>query len=610
MIKPTRKIKAISLVLLDSFLIILANYISFIFMVPFVIINRDYLAITLISSVVCYLFYGGIFKVFTRINRYTNLNELLGIFAALTFMLFSIFPLFYLFNQELMYQISLRLVVFSYIMALLLIASSRLGWRVWVELKNKNGRSNEKKVRILIIGAGEGGQLLYQSFLGSQIVDNIEVVGFVDDDCNKWGTYLLGKKVLGNTREINQLIQTFRINMVTIAIPSLPKKKIQQLVQSIENKNIKVNMVPSFEEIATGKINVSQLKEVDVIDLLGREEVSLDLESISYQLKGQTILVTGAGGSIGSEICRQVLAFEPAKLILLGHGENSIYSIHRELTILDPQRKVEILPIIADIQDRERIFYLMEKYHPTIVYHAAAHKHVPLMEYNPTEAIKNNINGTKNVAEAAKKNHVKNFVMISSDKANRPPNVMGATKRIAEMLITSLNQSGETKFSAVRFGNVLGSRGSVIPLFKEQILRGGPITVTDFRMTRYFMTIPEASRLVIQSGALAKGGEIFVLDMDKPIKIVDLAKNMIHLSGYTEEEDIEIVETGIRPGEKLYEELLLEKEKKETQIFEKIFVGDIKGFSLKEVTQLIEQLPEDESEAAKKVIAFANASNE
>ena len=578
-------------------------------MVPFVIINRDYLAITLISSVVCYLFYGGIFKVFTRINRYTNLNELLGIFAALTFMLFSIFPLFYLFNQELMYQISLRLVVFSYIMALLLIASSRLGWRVWVELKNKNGRSNEKKVRILIIGAGEGGQLLYQSFLGSQIVNNIEVVGFVDDDCNKWGTYLLGKKVLGNTREINQLIQTFRINMVTIAIPSLPKKKIQQLVQSIENKNIKVNMVPSFEEVATGKINVSQLKEVDVIDLLGREEVSLDLESISHQLEGQTILVTGSGGSIGSEICRQVLAFEPAKLILLGHGENSIYSIHRELTTLDPQRKVEILPIIADIQDRERIFYLMEKYHPTIVYHAAAHKHVPLMEYNPTEAIKNNINGTKNVAEAAKKNHVKNFVMISSDKANRPPNVMGATKRIAEMLITSLNQSGETKFSAVRFGNVLGSRGSVIPLFKEQILRGGPITVTDFRMTRYFMTIPEASRLVIQSGALAKGGEIFVLDMDKPIKIVDLAKNMIHLSGYTEE-DIEIVETGIRPGEKLYEELLLEKEKKETQIFEKIFVGDIKGFSLKEVTQLIEQLPEDESEAAKKVIAFANASNE
>lgn len=578
-------------------------------MVPFVIINRDYLAITLISSVVCYLFYGGIFKVFTRINRYTNLNELLGIFAALTFMLFSIFPLFYLFNQELMYQISLRLVVFSYIMALLLIASSRLGWRVWVELKNKNGRSNEKKVRILIIGAGEGGQLLYQSFLGSQIVNNIEVVGFVDDDCNKWGTYLLGKKVLGNTREINQLIQTFRINMVTIAIPSLPKKKIQQLVQSIENKNIKVNMVPSFEEVATGKINVSQLKEVDVIDLLGREEVSLDLESISHQLEGQTILVTGAGGSIGSEICRQVLAFEPAKLILLGHGENSIYSIHRELTTLDPQRKVEILPIIADIQDRERIFYLMEKYHPTIVYHAAAHKHVPLMEYNPTEAIKNNINGTKNVAEAAKKNHVKNFVMISSDKANRPPNVMGATKRIAEMLITSLNQSGETKFSAVRFGNVLGSRGSVIPLFKEQILRGGPIIVTDFRMTRYFMTIPEASRLVIQSGALAKGGEIFVLDMDKPIKIVDLAKNMIHLSGYTEE-DIEIVETGIRPGEKLYEELLLEKEKKETQIFEKIIVGDIKGFSLKEVTQLIEQLPEDESEAAKKVIAFANASNE
>ncbi|EAC2688492.1 polysaccharide biosynthesis protein, partial [Listeria monocytogenes] len=294
------------------------------------------------------------------------------------------------------------------------------------------------------------------------------------------------------------------------------------------------------------------------------------------------ILVTGAGGSIGSEICRQVIQFNPKKLVLLGHGENSIYLIDRELKINFKDNITEIVPVIADIQDREKMFEIMNEVKPDIVYHAAAHKHVPLMEYNPKEAVKNNIYGTKNTAEAAKAAKVKNFVMVSTDKANNPPNVMGATKRISEMIVTGLNEKGCTKFSAVRFGNVLGSRGSVIPVFREQIAKGGPITVTDFRMTRYFMTIPEASRLVIQSGALAKGGEIFILDMGEPVKIVDLAKNMIRLSGYSEEE-IEIIETGIRPGEKLYEELLLDKERNDEAVFEKIFVGNIKGYSLEEV---------------------------
>ncbi|MEY8445370.1 nucleoside-diphosphate sugar epimerase/dehydratase [Enterococcus ratti] len=609
MIQITRKIKMVSLILCDSFLIILAHGIIFLFMAPFIQLIKEYFVINAIVFIVFYLFYGWIFKVFTRINRYTNLNELLGIFATLAFTLFSLFPFTYLINQQVSHRVSIRLVLFTYLMSLVLIASSRLTWRLIIEYRNKKNCSNEKKTRILIIGAGKGGQLLYQSFLGSKNVSNIEIVGFVDDDPDKYGTYLLGKKVLGETTELNQLIQTLNINMVTIAISSLSSKKIQQVIQSIENKQVKINKIPSIEEIATGKINVSQLKEIDVVDLLGRKEVKIDLESISEQLQGQTILVTGAGGSIGSEICRQVLAFKPAKLLLVGHGENSIYLIHRELCAKYKHTKTEIFPIIADIQDRERIFDLMKTYRPTIVYHAAAHKHVPLMECNPKEAIKNNIIGTKNVAEAAKENQVRNFVMISSDKANHPPNVMGATKRVAEMLVTSLNQSGQTKFSAVRFGNVLGSRGSVIPLFKEQIKKGGPVTVTDFRMTRYFMTIPEASRLVIQSGALAKGGEIFILDMRDPIKIIDLAKNMIYLSGYTEDE-IAIVETGIRPGEKLYEELLLDKEKKEKQVFEKIFVGNVKGFSLEEVNQFIEYLPEDENEAAKKIVAFANASNE
>lgn len=295
-------------------------------------------------------------------------------------------------------------------------------------------------------------------------------------------------------------------------------------------------------------------------------------------------------------------------MLLLGHGENSIYQIHRELKNLNQNESTEFIPIIADIQDRHKIFEIMNHYHPNVVYHAAAHKHVPLMEYNPSEAVKNNVLGTKNVAEAAKANNVKNFVMISSDKANNPPNVMGATKRIAEMIVTSLNESGKTKFSAVRFGNVLGSRGSVIPVFREQIAEGGPITITDFRMTRYFMTIPEASRLVIQSGALAKGGEIFVLDMSEPVKIVDLAKKMIRLSGYSEDE-IEIVESGIRPGEKLYEELLLDKERNDEEVYEKIFVGNIHGFSFNEVIDFVDQLPKEDKELAREVVYFANASN-
>lgn len=460
----------------------------------------------------------------------------------------------------------------------------------------------------LIVGAGEGGRILYNSFLGSKTAQEIHVVGFVDDDPNKRNTYLSGKKVLGALKDIPVLIEKYDIQMVTIAIPSLSRKKLRRIFELVESARVKVNTMPSIEELASGKISVSKLKTIDVVDLLGRDEVKLDIESIKDQITDKVILVTGAGGSIGSEICRQIIQFNPAKLLLLGHGENSIYLIDRELRTHHQNCPTEIVPIIADIQDREKINEIMEQYHPDIVYHAAAHKHVPLMEYNPKEAVKNNIFGTKNVAEAAKAAKVKNFVMVSTDKANNPPNVMGSTKRIAEMIVTGLNEEGCTKFSAVRFGNVLGSRGSVIPVFREQIAQGGPITVTDFRMTRYFMTIPEASRLVIQSGALAKGGEIFILDMSEPVKIVDLAKNMIRLSGYSEDE-IEIIETGIRPGEKLYEELLLDKERNDEAVYEKIFVGNIKGYSIQKVMDFVKSLPQDDEQLAKDIVTFANASN-
>ncbi|GEN91994.1 hypothetical protein TKO01_20400 [Tetragenococcus koreensis] len=460
----------------------------------------------------------------------------------------------------------------------------------------------------LIIGAGEGGRVLYNSFLGSKTATDIHVVGFVDDDPNKQNVYLSNVKVLGKIKDLPQLIQKYNIDMVTIAMPSLPRKKLREIFDLLENNQVTVNTMPSMEELAAGKINISKLKEIDVVDLLGRDEAELDVDSIKDQITGKTILVTGAGGSIGSEITRQVIKFNPRQLVLLGHGENSIYLIHRELNSRYKNQTTEIVPIIADVQNREKIFEVMKKYQPEIVYHAAAHKHVPLMEFNPKEAVKNNIYGTKNVAEAAKANAVEHFVMVSTDKANNPPNVMGATKRIAEMIVTGMNEEGTTMFSAVRFGNVLGSRGSVIPLFREQLANGGPLTVTDFRMTRYFMTIPEASRLVIQSGALAKGGEVFVLDMHEPVKIVDLAKNMVRLSGYSED-DIEIVETGIRPGEKLYEELLLDKERSEEQVHDQIFVGNVNGYSLDKVLDFVSHLPEDDEQLAYEVVGFANSSN-
>lgn len=600
----TRRRKIATLVVVDSLLLIAANIAAAKFMKPFVSISMDLILISIGLSIGFYLFYGSLFKVFTRINRYTNLREIIAIFSSLSASAASSILILLFINR----RYSLRLVIFAYLLSLLLIIGSRLIWRIYIETKNMRYVSADSAKNTLIVGAGEGGRILYNSFLGSKTAQDIHVVGFVDDDPNKRNTYLSGKKVLGALKDIPELIEKYDIQMVTIAIPSLSRKKLRRIFELVESAHVKVNTMPSIEELASGKISVSKLKTIDVVDLLGRDEVELDIESIKDQITDKVILVTGAGGSIGSEICRQIIQFNPAKLLLLGHGENSIYLIDRELRTHHQNCPTEIVPIIADIQDREKINEIMEQYHPDIVYHAADHKHVPLMEYNPKEAVKNNIFGTKNVAEAAKAAKVKNFVMVSTDKANNPPNVMGSTKRIAEMIVTGLNEEGCTKFSAVRFGNVLGSRGSVIPVFREQIAQGGPITVTDFRMTRYFMTIPEASRLVIQSGALAKGGEIFILDMSEPVKIVDLAKNMIRLSGYSEDE-IEIIETGIRPGEKLYEELLLDKERNDEAVYEKIFVGNIKGYSIQKVMDFVKSLPQDDEQLAKDIVTFANASN-
>ncbi|MCE4966135.1 polysaccharide biosynthesis protein [Staphylococcus chromogenes] len=471
-------------------------------------------------------------------------------------------------------------------MHLILIGGSRLSWRLYRRMFMED---NVKKQPTLIVGAGEGGSMMINQMYRSPYM-GMEPVLVVDDDPRKQKMHIAqGVKVQGTTNDIPELIKRFRIKKVIIAIPTLSQKRLQEITKIAENPGIDVLIMPNIEGVMTGEIEVQQLKRVDVEDLLGREPVELDMAAISKELTGRTIMVTGAGGSIGSEICRQVCRFEPERIVLLGHGENSIYLIHQELQNLY-QSRIDIIPVIADVQDRNRIEHIIQTYAPYVIYHAAAHKHVPLMEANPREAVKNNVIGTKNVAELAKQYGVRKFVMISTDKAVNPPNVMGASKRVAEMVVQSLNdENSKTDLVAVRFGNVLGSRGSVIPLFKKQIEAGGPVTVTHPEMTRYFMTIPEASRLVLQAGALAKGGEVFVLDMGEPVKIVDLAKNLIRLSGYTIE-DIGIEFTGVRPGEKLYEELLSEEEIHPEQVYEKIYRGKVRTVSNAEIETIVEEL--------------------
>ncbi|UQF24048.1 polysaccharide biosynthesis protein [Vagococcus lutrae] len=587
----------------DSALILIGNLFAYYYMMPLILIEDRVWWRSLAIQLIIYWLCGIVLNIFNRVNRSTSLKELAAIWLALTAGLVGQF-IFYIFVTD---TYSRRHIILTYMASMFLITMSRVVWRLFIDYQtSKKADCQTNPLRTLVIGAGAGGGVLLNTLASSVHPGEIKVVGLVDDDPDKLGTYYYGKKIMGNIDDLSDLIDDYEIEMLTVAIPSLPASGYQKIVDIAQDKEVKVNTLPSIEEIASGQLTVSKLRHIDVVDLLGRQEVQLDNAVIENQVKNQTVMVTGAGGSIGSEICRQVMRFIPDKIILLGHGENSIYLIERELKQAFKHQKTEIIPVIADIQDRERIFKKMHEFKPTVVYHAAAHKHVPLMEVNPTEAVKNNIYGTKNVVEAAIDAHVESFVMISTDKATNPPNVMGATKRIAEMIVTGLNGNG-TKISAVRFGNVLGSRGSVVPVFREQIAKGGPVTVTDFRMTRYFMTIPEASRLVLQAGAMAKGGEIFILDMGEPVKIYDLAKKMIQLSGYQEGE-IEIIETGIRKGEKLYEELLVDKERAAEQVYEKIFVGNIKGFDYDTVITRVENFSNDPKQLAKEVVAFANES--
>ena len=580
--KLSRNVKRIILLAMDMILILLSMILSREFLDIIVDIPNEQFYIAVVFVQIVYVAIAIRLKVFSLITRYTGTKTYMKIGGSLL----CAYVFLLLFSTFIWKNFSYRFILVAFITSFVALIVPRLIWKYMHEQSKVHQASENQPIRTLVVGAGDGGNLFINTVEEKKI--NIEIVGIIDQDPNKIGSFIRSYKVLGDRNDIPRLVEEFNVEQVTIAIPSLSGRDREAIVAICKSVVVPVNNMPSIEDIFSGDVTVSDFQEIDIADLLGRPEVVLDQKELNLYFEGKTILVTGAGGSIGSEICRQIARFSPKRLLLLGHGENSIYLIHRELQE-KYGKSIELIPVIADIQDRERIFDIMATYQPNVVYHAAAHKHVPLMEYNPHEAVKNNIFGTKNVAEAAKAANVEKFVMISTDKAVNPPNVMGATKRVAEMIVTNLNEPGKTQFAAVRFGNVLGSRGSVVPLFKEQIKNGGPVTVTDFRMTRYFMTIPEASRLVIQAGHLARGGEIFVLDMGEPVQILELARKVILLSGHTEEE-IGIVESGIRPGEKLYEELLSSEERVSEQIHEKIFVGRVTNKAPEVVTSFINHL--------------------
>lgn len=569
------------LMALDSLIVLCSIYVSFFLLHPTSNFHSSKtLLITSLVLLISHHVFAFIYHLYDKAWEYASVGELIIIVKAVTYSIL-IAALVQWIGIGTIY---IRVLFITWMLHVLLIGGSRFSWRMY---RDRYIKPRATKRKTLIVGAGQAGTTVVRQLLHNHDVDLLPVA-FVDDDVKKQRLEMYGIKVLGQIKDIPQLVKKRKIEDIIIAIPSISKTELRRIYDVCSQTDAEVQIMPLIEDIMTGKVEVSDIRKVEVEDLLGREPVELDISSISDSITGATVLVTGAGGSIGSEICRQICTFHPRRIILLGHGEYSIYNIDLELRN-EYENSIEIIPVIADVKDEDRIHEVMRTFAPHVVYHAAAHKHVPLMEGNPLEAVKNNIFGTKNVAEAADANDVETFVLVSTDKAVNPPNVMGATKRIAEMIIQNMAKESKTKFVAVRFGNVLGSRGSVIPLFKKQIAEGGPVTVTHPDMTRYFMTIPEASRLVIQAGALAEGGEVFVLDMGEPVKIADLAKNLIKLSGYTTEE-IEIHYTGIRPGEKLYEELLNENEIQEKQVFPKIHIGKAKPIEQKILYSIIKEL--------------------
>ena len=595
------RFRILLLFIVDSLLVVGSVFLGFRLVTEGLIRNIHGLTITAILSLIAYYIFSYFFNLYWRDWEYASVYEVITVVKCVsaTVIVSTISGLAF-FDTKVTWQF----LIVCWLLLVISIGGVRLSMRVFREFfADTSVMENAKPT--LIVGAGAAGTLLVRQMLMHPAM-RMDPIAFVDDDPDKLRKDIYGVRILGAIKDIERIVDTMGITKVVIAMPSLPIKKLNEVYDVARKTGAECVILPNIDDVMSGNLHVQQLRNVEIEDLLGRDPVELDQTMIEKQLRGKKILVTGAGGSIGSEICRQVAKFKPKEIIILGHGENSIYQLNMELVGKYSQH-FTITPVIADVQDRKRIFEVMDKYKPDVVYHAAAHKHVPLMEINPREAVKNNILGTRNVAEAASHARVKSFVMVSTDKAVNPPNIMGATKRLCELIVQDMATRSEyTKFVAVRFGNVLGSRGSVIPLFKKQIAEGGPVTVTHPDIVRYFMTIPEAAQLVIQAGSLARGGEIFVLDMGKPVKIVDLAKNLIRLSGFSEG-DIEIKFTGLRPGEKMYEELLNEGEVNPKQVFPKIHIGIADNSQINRVYNFIENFESySEQELHDELIDIAN----
>ena len=520
------------------------------------------LGITIILKISVFI----LFKLYRSLWRYAGIYELVSVFLASAITNGAMFA-YIAFVDRLAPR---SIFVITGMIDVFFIGGSRLVYRLYRRLVLGRVIKVDNLKRVAIFGAGDAGAMIAKEIeLHPEM--RYKLVAFLDDSDDKKGRKVNGIPVLGGIEDIEDVVDSKNIDEIIIAIPSAKPAIINNIYERCSKTDCKVKILPSMSQLINETISLQKIKDVDIEDLLGREPFMANLEEIAQYLGGKVVLVTGGGGSIGSELCRQIASYEPRKLLMLDNYENNLYDILNELTKKYPE--LDLVPIIANVREMNRLDEIFAEYKPNIVFHAAAHKHVPLMESHPEEAIKNNVFGTWNVAHCADKHQAERFVLISTDKAVNPTNVMGATKRIAEMIIQSLNEKSKTEFVAVRFGNVLGSNGSVIPLFKKQIEQGGPVTVTHPDITRFFMTIPEAVQLVIQAGSMAQGGEIFVLDMGQPVKIMDLARNLIRLSGFEPNEDIDIEITGLRPGEKLYEELLMNEEGLKATKHNKIFVA-------------------------------------
>ena len=562
------------------------------------------------------LFFFYLYGLYSFLWRYASTKQFINIVKAVTTSSFVLVTILFLTH---LFPLHKSLLLIDWSFNLLFVGATRVGirlYRDYIVSKSKPKVLENVPINLLIIGAGDCAEMMAREVLKVSRL-NYHLVGFVDDKVNKVGQLIHGAPVLGITKDIPALVKKYAIKEAILAISVAKGKTLRTIMEYCEEAKVSFKITPGLADIIGGKVSINQIRDVQIEDLLGRDVVKMDMSKVANYLGNSVVLITGAGGSIGSELCRQIQRFSPRKLILLDQSEHAVYQIHSEL-LKHTRASSELVPTVLSVKDHKRLDLLFEHYKPDVVFHAAAHKHVPLMESNVNEVILNNILGTRNVLALSDKHQVKEFVLISTDKAVRPTSVMGASKRICEVLLQLQSQKSNTTFSAVRFGNVLGSQGSVIPLFKKQIESGGPITITHPDMTRYFMTIPEAVSLVLQTGSLSKGGEIFILDMGEPVKIITLARDLIQLSGLEEGKDIEIKVTGLRPGEKLFEELYFDKRALKKTSYEKVFVAEPSKFDREacglKVNDLIKMSthlhPQEVKDTLMTIISFMDPDNQ